>query len=62
MNRMRLVFNLREIGGGLIFDIRYATDNNFMGEKFYETPGALQNRPLTLFYMSQIRFRAMDLE
>lgn len=37
--------NLREIGGNMKFDIRYATDNNFMGEKFYETPDAFLQKP-----------------
>lgn len=37
--------NLRKIGGNMKFDIRYATDNNFMGEKFYESQGAYLQRP-----------------
>ncbi|HNY10561.1 MAG TPA: M15 family metallopeptidase [Candidatus Wallbacteria bacterium] len=39
------LFDLRGIGGNLKFDIRYATKNNFMGECFYETPGAYMQKP-----------------
>ncbi len=39
------LFDLRRIDANLKFDIRYATKNNFMGECFYETPGAYMQKP-----------------
>ncbi|HOD39667.1 MAG TPA: M15 family metallopeptidase [Candidatus Wallbacteria bacterium] len=37
--------DLKNLGGNLIFDIRYASENNFMGAKFYDSPGAFLQKP-----------------
>jgi len=39
------LYDLRRIGENLKFDIRYATENNFMGERFYESQGAFLQKP-----------------
>jgi len=36
---------IHKVAPGIRFDIRYATTNNFMGQKIYETPGAFMQRP-----------------
>lgn len=40
--------DLRKTGINLRFDIRYATRNNFMGEKFYDSEDAFLQRPAAI--------------
>lgn len=37
--------NLRGLDRNFKFDIRYATENNFMGARFYDSPGAFLQKP-----------------
>jgi zinc D-Ala-D-Ala dipeptidase len=45
-NLQNELINLQQVIPGIMLDIRYATANNFTGEKIYNLPRAYARRPV----------------